>query len=278
MAKQDSVTGGIFVEANKVEVLGKLPAMLWAYIEVARTIARDLGSGRQDVEGLLADGERMLSILSSAAALLGNEELDGRIGGHSRMFADFNEGTLSDADFVGAIDSELPKLEAMAGPRPEPSEVASIDRLFLEKEWDRLDPVKSGRSADLIVTVDQLNDIRDYLFNEVRTEGISSILIIDNAGTLIVNVGGKINIDAVALAAVAAANFAATEKIAHLIGEQDFVLLFYKGRHESFHFSRVAQEYIIVTIFENSLSLGLLRLKIAEVVKVLETKLPKREG
>ena len=37
------------------------------------------------------------------------------------------------------------------------------------------------------------------------------------------------------------------------------------------------QEYIIVTIFSNSFSLGLLRLKIAEVVLVLEKKLPKRE-
>jgi predicted regulator of Ras-like GTPase activity (Roadblock/LC7/MglB family) len=82
----------------------------------------------------------------------------------------------------------------------------------------------------------------------------------------------------VSLAAVAAANFAATEHIARLIGERDFVLLFYKGHNESFHFSRVGTDYIIVTIFDNSLSLGLLRLKIAEVSHVLEQKLPKRQA
>lgn len=85
------------------------------------------------------------------------------------------------------------------------------------------------------------------------------------------------DLDVISLAAVAAANFAATEQIARLIGESDFVLLFYKGHSESFHFSRVGTEYIIVTIFDNSLSLGLLRLKIAEVSQVLESKLPKRE-
>jgi predicted regulator of Ras-like GTPase activity (Roadblock/LC7/MglB family) len=110
------------------------------------------------------------------------------------------------------------------------------------------------------------------------TEGISSILVIDNAGSLIVNMGNKIQLDAISLAAVAAANFAATEQIARLIGERDFVLLFYKGHSESFHFSRVGEEYIIVTIFNNSLSLGLVRLKIAEVATVLAKKLPKREG
>ena len=110
------------------------------------------------------------------------------------------------------------------------------------------------------------------------TEGISSLMIIDTAGSLILHIGNKIELDAVSLAAVAAANFAATEQIARLIGEQDFVLLFYKGHNESFHFSRVGPEYIIVTIFSNSLSLGLLRLKIAEVVLVLEKKLPKREA
>ncbi|MBM4328108.1 MAG: roadblock/LC7 domain-containing protein [Deltaproteobacteria bacterium] len=123
-----------------------------------------------------------------------------------------------------------------------------------------------------------LDDIRGFLTEKVLTEEISSILIIDNAGTLIVNVGNKVDLDAISLAAVAAANFAATEKIARLIGERDFVLLFYKGRNESFHFRRLGTEYIIVTIFNNSLSLGLIRLKVAEVAQTLERKLPKREG
>ena len=110
------------------------------------------------------------------------------------------------------------------------------------------------------------------------SEGISSILIIDNAGTLIVNIGTKPSLDATSLAAVAAANYAATQQIARLIGERDFVLLFYKGHNESFHFCRIGEEFIIVTVFQNSLSLGLLRLKITEAAATLEKKLPKREA
>ena len=148
---------------------------------------------------------------------------------------------------------------------------------MLDRELDKAERIKTGRSADIVVSIDILEDVRSYLSQEVMTEGISSVLVIDSAGSLICNVGHKIDLDAVSLAAVAAANFAATEQIARLIGESDFVLLFYKGHNESFHFSRVGTEYIIVTIFDNQLSLGLLRLKIAEVAQVLEEKLPKRE-
>ena len=102
------------------------------------------------------------------------------------------------------------------------------------------------------------------------------MLVIDDAGSLIVSVGNKPSLDVTSLAAVAAANYAATQRIARLIGEPDFALLFYKGHDESFHFARVGEEYIIITIFENSLSLGLLRLKIAEAADMLEKKLPKR--
>jgi predicted regulator of Ras-like GTPase activity (Roadblock/LC7/MglB family) len=169
------------------------------------------------------------------------------------------------------------KLEEMAGPRQTGLDI-ELEKGILDRELEKAEKVKTGRSADIVVSVDILDDVRNYLSKEVMTEGISSVLVIDSAGSLIVNIGDKIELDVVSLAAVAAANFAATEQIARLIGERDFVLLFYKGHSESFHFTRVGSEYIIVTIFNNALSLGLLRLKIAEVAQVLETKLPKREG
>ncbi len=153
-----------------------------------------------------------------------------------------------------------------------------MDKATLNEQLEKMERIKAGRSADIVISVDILDDVRNYLANEVMTEGISSVLVIDNAGTLICTIGDKLDLDVISLAAVAAANFAATEQIARLIGERDFVLLFYKGHNESFHFSRVGDEYIIVTIFNNSLSLGLLRLKIAEVAQVLEKKLPKRQG
>lgn len=278
MATQEVQPQDIFEGAEKIEILGKLPAILWAYIENGHKLVGNLNSSPEELGKYLEEAEKILWVLESASTHLGNEDLKNRIGGHYDMLASLTKGEVSGQDFVTDFNSELASLAEMAGPRPESGENSILDAGFLSKEIAKAERVKLGRSSDIVVSVEKLEEIRSYLKSEVMTEGISSLLVIDYSGTLLVSIGDRVELDVVSLAAVAAANFAATEKIAHLIGERDFMLLFYKGHSESFHFCRVGDEYIIVTIFDNSLSLGLLRLKISEVSKVLESKLPKRGG
>jgi predicted regulator of Ras-like GTPase activity (Roadblock/LC7/MglB family) len=276
MTSQDGGIDDIFKGAEQIEIFGKLPALLWAYIDSCRKFIDDLNSGVGDSSEHLEEMEKLLSVLNSAADHLRNKDLRERLGMHSQILESLPSESTSPEEAVESLTAGIASLEEIAGPRPEPRD-GTGDKGWVDLEIARAEKIKTGRSADVIVSLDVLEDVRSYLAKEVMTEGISSILVIDNAGSLIVNIGGRIELDVISLAAVAAANFAATEQIARLIGESDFVLLFYKGHSESFHFSRVGSEYIIVTIFDNSLSLGLLRLKIAEVSQVLETKLPKRE-
>lgn len=268
----------IFKGAEKIEVLGKLPALLWAYIDSTRKICENIKAGTSDISDSIREMGQMLWILNSAAGYLGNNALQELLGSHDVMLEALSVGSMSGEDFARSMTKTLPKFEQVAGPRREPLSDTFSSKSLFEAEVERTERVKTGRSKDIVVSHDIVDDVKNYLVKEVITEGISSVLVIDNAGSLIATVGSKIELDAVSLAAVAAANFAATEQIARLIGERDFVLLFYKGRNESFHFSRVGNDYIIVTIFNNSLSLGLLRLKIAEVAQALEKKLPEREG
>jgi len=278
MASPDLGFEDIFKGSEEVEILGKLPTFLWAYIDNARRLVRDLGAQPDDYSRSVLKVEKVLGILNSAADHLGNKDLKDRLGLHLQMLQALAKPGQPDGQLVESFTAGLLRLEELAGQRPAPARDSFLDQALLERELDKVEKIKTGRSADIIVNVDILNDVRNYLAKEIMTEGISALMIIDTAGSLILHIGGKIELDAISLAAVAAANFAATEQIARLIGERDFVLLFYKGHNESFHFSRVGEEYIIVTIFSNSLSLGLLRLKIAEVVLVLEKKLPKREA
>lgn len=277
MTSHDLGSEDIFKGSEEVEILGKLPAFLWAYIDNARRLVQDREAPPDDYFQSVHKVEKVLDILNSAADHLGNKDLKERLGPHSHLLQALRKEELPDRQLVDSFTAGLMRLEEIAGQRPASGRESFLDKVVLEHELDKFEKIKTGRSADIIVNVDILNDVRSYLAKEIMTEGISSLMIIDTAGSLILHVGDKIELDAVSLAAVAAANFAATEQIARLIGEQDFVLLFYKGHNESFHFSRVGPEYIIVTIFSNSFSLGLLRLKIAEVVLVLEKKLPKRE-
>jgi predicted regulator of Ras-like GTPase activity (Roadblock/LC7/MglB family) len=278
MTSQDLGFDDIFRGSEEVEILGKLPAFLWAYIDNARRLVQDLGAKPADYSESVLKVEKVLGILNSAADHLGNQDLKDRLSPQSEMLQALTVEGLTDRKIVDSFTAGLLSLEEIAGQRPASVRDSFLDKVVLEQELDKVEKIKTGRSADIIVSVDILNDVRSYLTKEIMIEGISALMIIDTAGSLILHIGNKIELDAVSLAAVAAANFAATEQIARLIGEQDFVLLFYKGHNESFHFSRVGPEYIIVTIFNNSLSLGLLRLRIAEVVLVLEKKLPKREA
>ncbi len=278
MATQDLVSQDIFAGAEKVEVLGRLPTFLWGYTDAGRDLTKSLEANPDEYQMPLTTVQKILGILLRAAEHLGNKDLQDRLNGHVKMLADLSSGAVSPSDFKETFSADLLALQGLAGPRPDYQGEGLSAKKMLEQELDKVERIRTGRSSDLIVGDEILADIRGYLTKEVLVEGISTVLLIDNAGTLICNVGNKLEMDVVALAAVAAANFAATEKIANIIGEQDFVLLFYKGHSESFHFSRVTNEYIIVTIFNNEMSLGLLRLKITEVAQALEKKLPKREG
>ncbi len=278
MTSQDLDFDDIFRGSEEVEILGKLPTFLWAYIDNARRLVQDVEAPQDDYSQSIVKVEKVLGILNSAADHLGNKDLKDRLDPQSQMLQALTKQGPQDRQLVDSFMAGLIRLEEIAGKRPAVARESFLDKVVLEKELDKVEKIKTGRSADIIINVEILNDVRSYLAREIMTEGISSLLIIDTAGSLILNIGDKIELDAVSLAAVAAANFAATEQIARLIGERDFVLLFYKGHNESFHFTRVGAEYIIVTIFNNSLSLGLLRLKIAEVALVLEKKLPKREA
>ncbi|NNF97792.1 MAG: roadblock/LC7 domain-containing protein [Desulfobacteraceae bacterium] len=101
--------------------------------------------------------------------------------------------------------------------------------------------------------------------------GVTCVLLIDMAGNIIANIdNGKRKHDIYSLAALAAGNFGAVSAMAKIIGEDEFSLLFHKGKKENIHFSRVSDEFLLVSIFGNQVSLGFLRLKVAETIKTIK--------
>jgi len=104
--------------------------------------------------------------------------------------------------------------------------------------------------------------------------GVRNLLLIDLAGNILISLSdGKTQLDVYSLAALAAGNFGAVSEIAKLIGETDFSLLFHKGEKDSIHFSRVSDELLLITVFGKEVSLGFVRLKVAEAIEKLRTLL-----
>jgi predicted regulator of Ras-like GTPase activity (Roadblock/LC7/MglB family) len=124
--------------------------------------------------------------------------------------------------------------------------------------------------GDIVLTGSVLNQVKEMVDSTLISAGVHTALVIDDAGNIVANCGeGKSGFDLLSLAALAAANFGATSQMAKLIGEDDFSLLFHKGKSESIHFSRIGDEFILISIFSDDVSLGLVRLRVAQLSKTI---------
>ena len=94
-------------------------------------------------------------------------------------------------------------------------------------------------------------------------------LLVDRAGQLIATVGEQPKFDPTTFATLTAADFSANDQLAKLIGENDFQSLFHQGEKESMYLADVARRVILVVLFDNRTTLGLVRLKMKEVVTEL---------
>lgn len=120
----------------------------------------------------------------------------------------------------------------------------------------------------------QIESIENILQEELIDMGVQSVILMDLAGNVIVNLdSGDKSHDVFSLAALAAGNYGAVSAMANIIGEQEFSLLFHKGEEESIHFSKVVEDLLLLTIFDKNVSLGFLRLKVAEAIKRIQKQL-----
>lgn len=131
--------------------------------------------------------------------------------------------------------------------------------------------ITEGRPLSYILTEKQIDGIEKILKENIIDLGVNCVFIIDMAGNVISDLDdGKIKHDIYSLAALAAGNFSAVNAMAKIIGESEFSLLFHKGETENIHFSKVMDGFLMVIIFDNNVSLGFLRLKVAEAIKKLK--------
>jgi predicted regulator of Ras-like GTPase activity (Roadblock/LC7/MglB family) len=126
--------------------------------------------------------------------------------------------------------------------------------------------------ADLVLTALTLEKTRSEIDEALIKAGVNTVLLIDGAGNVVASCGYKSSkLDTTSLAALVAANFGASSEIARIIGEEDFSLLFHKGKKDSIHFARVSPDLILITIFGDNVSLGLIRLRVAQLSQAIQT-------
>jgi predicted regulator of Ras-like GTPase activity (Roadblock/LC7/MglB family) len=96
------------------------------------------------------------------------------------------------------------------------------------------------------------------------------VLLIDRSGQQIACEGSAEDIDLTALSSLSAANIAATDGLARLLGEPDFAVLYHQGKERSIQISDVARRFSLVVVFDDNSSLGMVRLKVKRATICLE--------
>jgi predicted regulator of Ras-like GTPase activity (Roadblock/LC7/MglB family) len=108
----------------------------------------------------------------------------------------------------------------------------------------------------------------------VRDANAKGVFVVDKNGQLMAEAGEVRGIDTTSLASLTAGSIAATGGLAAIIGEEEFPIHFHQGQRDNVHITVVAKRVILVVIFDDRSSLGLVRLRVkkagGELAKVFE--------
>ena len=127
----------------------------------------------------------------------------------------------------------------------------------------------SAGSASWSFTQDDFDALTQTLQRFLYDSNARCALLVDRTGQLVATVGEQPNFDPTAFATLTAADFSANDQLARLIGESDFNTLFHQGERESMYLADVARRVILVVLFDNRTTLGLVRLKMKQAVDEL---------
>ena len=122
---------------------------------------------------------------------------------------------------------------------------------------------------DLVMYEEEFKRIDEELQKLHQQANAKVLFLVDKNGQLIASAGDTHNIDTTALASLTAGNIAATGGIARLLGEREFSILFHEGEKDNIHISLIGQRVILVVIFDQRSSLGLVRLRVKKASESL---------
>jgi predicted regulator of Ras-like GTPase activity (Roadblock/LC7/MglB family) len=97
------------------------------------------------------------------------------------------------------------------------------------------------------------------------------VFIVDKNGQPIAAAGELEDLDITSLASLTAGNIAATGGMASLLAEKEFSTQFHEGENANIHIQIVGQRVILVVIFDQRSSLGLVRLRVRKTSEELSS-------
>jgi len=125
------------------------------------------------------------------------------------------------------------------------------------------------RNSRLVFYENDIAKIDRVMDEFLKLSQAKSVLLIDKDGHMITRMGGDLDFNQDTISALVAGSFAATKEMAKLLGEQEFSALYHQGERDNIQLSLVGDRTILTVLFDDTTTLGMIRLYVSETVKRL---------
>ncbi|MEE2788694.1 MAG: roadblock/LC7 domain-containing protein [Myxococcota bacterium] len=123
-------------------------------------------------------------------------------------------------------------------------------------------------NAPFVLFDEELQKLSDICEALRTSASAKAIFVVDKNGQLLMSNGETHDLDSTSLASLTAGNMAATDGLAQVLGESaGFGVQLHEGEREHIHISSVGDRLILVVIFDERSSLGLVRLRVKQATE-----------
>lgn len=112
-------------------------------------------------------------------------------------------------------------------------------------------------------------ELNQAITSFIDTSKAECVLLIDVDGHMVTKQGFTKNLNTDSIAALVAGAFASTKELAKQLGEPEFSVMFHQGKNENMHISSIQGRALVVIIFDDRTTIGMIRAYSDELQKKL---------
>jgi predicted regulator of Ras-like GTPase activity (Roadblock/LC7/MglB family) len=126
-------------------------------------------------------------------------------------------------------------------------------------------------SARLAIGDGDMGKVQALLERLLADTGCTAVVLSGRDGASLATAGAARALDVVSMTALAAGGFSSTAPLARLLGEREFSVLIHEGVRQSLHVSAVDDATILVAVFDERTTVGMVRVFAREAAAKLAT-------
>ena len=134
------------------------------------------------------------------------------------------------------------------------------------------------RENRLVFYREDIRTVNRVLREFLKLSNAKCALLVDKEGHMITKQGVTRSFDMDTISALVAGSFAATKEMARVLGEDEFSILFHQGKTDNIQLSLIGDRTLLTVIFDDSTTIGMVRLYANETAKRLQECFERARG